>query len=216
MPTTAIVKFEDNTLISLPTNYQGFNFDLKKNVCTPTNNRAKLKWKTLERYFPAIVKGQTFVDLGANFGFFLWKALEYGAEKVIGIEANRAYHGVIEEELKYLDLPVTWLRLCFPLETVEIHGDVVMFLSLIQHTFPKLSIPATLGFLKGMADKFIIFEWVGRRDRAVIRKGWADAHPEYSKSEFLKACDAADLLHVQLGLGHHPTRTIYLLKAKEI
>lgn len=212
MPTTCIVELTEKKLISAPTNYQGFEYDLDEKTCTPTNKRAKKKWAAVEHLFPRVVEDHTFVDLGANFGFFCYKALECGAMRATAVEGHKQYYEAMAPA-QDLERRCEWIHARFPQGTHHIGGDVVMCMSLLHHVFPKCSLGDILTALHNMTYDAVIVEWIGRDDRAIVRKGWAGQHPEYNLARFR---DLSRRLFrggiYRIGEGHHDTRTIYLLK----
>lgn len=210
MSTTCIVTVEDGKLISAETNYQGFVWDPALNVCTPTGKRAVAKWKAVQGIFSDLVKHREFIDIGANFGFFCFKALEYGASWVTGVENNKSYWRAIQDA-HMLTSRFAWLHKKFPGGTEYLHGDVVMCLSLVHHLFPRLSLASILGHLHQMARMYVLLEWVSPLDRAIRRKGWGPQHPEYNFDQFRTVAEQLFSSIEPINPGHHETRHIYLL-----
>jgi len=210
MPTTCIVELTEKRLVSAPTNYQGFEYDLDTMICTPTNDRAKKKWEAVKDFFPGLVKERLFLDLGANFGFFCYKAMEHGAAHATAIESNKAYYGAMAPS-QDLERHVEWLNTKFPQGTHHLAADVVMCMSLIHHVFPKQTLEHIMDELRGMTHLAAIVEWVDRGDRAVMRKGWADQYPEYNRQNFLDLAENRFKHVFCTGTGHHEEREIYVL-----
>ena len=212
MTTNIVEVYDGRLLVSYYKNYSGYVWSATSNICIPTNNRTGPKWEAVKDVFPDLVKDKTFVDIGASQGFFCFKALECGAKQVVGIEAHQPYWESVNNAIAQLILPpdnLDWLFGRWP--AVSELGDVVMAMSVIHHWFPKRSLESILADLCDSAREYVIFEWVGREDRQVLKKGWLDRHPEYNRDEFL--IQAAEIFSfVQfIHEGHHPSRSVYLL-----
>lgn len=210
MPTTCIVRVEDGKLISAETNYQGYIWDPKVTTCTPTGKRSVAKWKAVQQIFPSLVKGREFIDIGASFGFFCFKALECNASWVTGVERHKPYWQAIQDAPMHT-AHFTWLCKRFPRETEHLHGDVVMCLSLIHHLFPSHSLYAILYYLREMTIEWLFIEWISPEDRAIVRKGWAEKHPEYNFGQFKTLARGLFSSMEPINPGHHATRYVYLL-----
>lgn len=208
--TTNIIRIEDNKIISEPTNYQGFTYNLITRECVPTGNRTPLKWDTLKNIFPGIVKDSSFLDLGANFGFFCFKALECGCDNTIGIEANKDYFEPVNVVLKSEGVKnFKWLYGRFP--QVSDNADVVMALSLVHHLFSKMPLHDIIYHIKSCSNRFVIIEWIDRDDDSVKKYKYDKRFPEYNKTEFENILYQNFKSVENIGEGHHSTRTIYLL-----
>jgi SAM-dependent methyltransferase len=210
MPTTCIVDLNEERIVSAPTNYQGFEYGLDSGVCIPTNNRTKKKWKAVEIFFPELVRGRSFLDLGANFGFFCYKAMEQGASHATAVESNKQYFSAISRA-QDLERRVAWLHAKFPQGTSHLEADVVWCMSLIHHVFPKKSMEEILDALREMTHVAAVVEWVGRDDRAVRRKGWARQYPEWNEQNFRTLAEERFVRVFYIGEGHHPERALYVL-----
>lgn len=205
--TTAIVCVQDNCLISEDTNYQGFVWDSEALVCTPTNSRVLKKWATLEPHFPALVKNKSFLDIGANMGFFCFKALEHGAQAVTGLEKHLPYFNSLASALRHLDPAtrnLTWVHVKWPTED---RADVVMMLSMVHHLLARMSLEEILERLR-QAAPVAIFEWVEPWDAMAKRKGYLDYPPRHMFLDY--ACENFGGFQC-LGFGHHRSRFIYRL-----
>jgi len=208
--TTNIVRVENNTIISAETNYQGFVYDIEKNSCKPTGNRTPFKWSTLKEIFPSIVKGSSFMDIGANFGFFCFKALEHECSYTVGIEANKNYYESINNVLKSKKIEnFEWVYGRFPEISKEV--DVVMALSIVHHLFSKMSLEKIVLNIKKCAKKHAIIEWVDRNDSSVKKYGYDKNFPEYNKFKFDDLLNNNFNVVKDIGKGHHSSRIIYLL-----
>jgi SAM-dependent methyltransferase len=212
VPTTAIAYQENRVIVSADTNYQGFEYDPVSEICTPTNKRMILKWAALKDVFPALVQDKGVIDLGANFGFLCFKAIEHGAHWAVAVESKAEYLDPMFVLCRWLERRVRWTRLKFPRDTGHMNADVVCCLSLLHHVFPKCSLEDVLDALHEMANEAVILEWISPEDRAIVRKGWGPSHPEYNEERFLELArdrfgEVAFVAH-----GHHDTRKIYLLK----
>lgn len=214
MPTTAIAYEKDGVIVSAETNYQGFEYDPTCKICTPTNKRTIRKWDALEDIFPHLVDGKSVIDLGANFGFLCFKAVEHGAKWAVAVERHDAYLDPMRKLCRKLLISrdVSWAKVRFPGETAHMFADVVICLSLLHHVFPKHDLESILDSLCAMTNETAIVEWMTREDRAIIRKGWASAHPEYNEDRFVELAEERFGLVSYLAHGHHDTRHIYLLQ----
>lgn len=210
--TTAIVRLENDTIISKPTNYQGFEYNVVDNVCIPTGNRTPRKWGVVAGVFPELVCGKSFLDIGANFGFFCFKALEHGATKATGIEAHRPYWEALGNVLRENPVPrLEWVHVRWPDHYCT--ADVVMALAMVHHLFGNgMSLEVILDELRACANEYVIVEWIGRDDKQVIRKGIPDRYPEYDRTNFCYLMDQRFSDIVYLGTSHHETRHVYLLR----
>jgi hypothetical protein len=209
MATTAIVTVENGCIVSAPTNYQGHTFCPATNVCTATNKRTVRKWATLERVFPALVRGRTFMDLGANFCFFCFKALQHGATRAIGIEAHEPYHAALAAVLEQAPVPgLEWVHARWPSKH---RADVVMALSLVHHLAVKTPLAQILDDLQAGTGHCAIVEWVDPEDKQATRKGLHEREG-YNHTHFLRLVRARFPGVELVGHGHHQTRWIYLLR----
>lgn len=210
--TTNIIRIEDNYIISEETNYQGFIYDCSLNKCSPKGHRTILKWKTLESIFPLLVKNRSFLDIGANFGFFCFKALEHGCSHTIAIEAYKDYYDPIVRAIEEKGLSkIKYILGEYP-KITGITADVVMGISLVHHLFAKkYSLEKIVENLFNISNRYVIVEWIDRNDAMTIKHGFLENHPEYNKKNF------EDIISINfsewnyIGEGHHPTRFIYLL-----
>lgn len=208
--TTSIVRIEGDVIISEATNYQGFTYDVINNKCEPVGVRTPFKWDTLKEVFPRIVKDASFLDIGANFGFFCFKALECGCSLTVGIEANETYHNSVNTVLKQKNIQnFKWIHGRFP--AVRERTDVVMALSLVHHMFSKMSLEEIINSIKECTNKYAIVEWIDRDDNMVKKYKYDQNFPEYNRQNFEKIMNDNFSSVEDVGEGHHATRTIYLL-----
>lgn len=215
MPTTSIIRKENGLLTSAPTNYQGYTLDIKTGLCTPTNGRSIPKWGAVKDIFPSVVKGRDFMDIGSAQGFFCWKALECGASQAVGIELRDRYWQELRQWL-IVGFPASkhfrWLNLSWPSQTLLLHADVVMCLSLVHHLFPRMSLATILQALAATTTHYLFVEWIGRADKMVIKKGWVGQHPEYTREQFLLTAQRYFAKTTFIHEGHHASRAIYLME----
>jgi hypothetical protein len=206
--TTAIVTVEDGCIVSAKTNYQGFTYNPATNLCAPTNNRVVRKWAVVRDVFPELVRGRSFMDLGANFGFFNFKALECGAAHTIGIEAHEPYHAALAAALARVPVPgLEWVCARWP---TTHQADVVMALSLVHHLAMKTPLERILDDLRAGAHEAVIAEWIDPEDKQATRKGLHE-RPEYTRARWLALARERFSTVELLGHGHHDTRLVYLL-----
>jgi hypothetical protein len=218
---TKILKVRDKCIVAARTNYQGFVYDTEKNVCTPTNARMKKKWAAVEAVFPDLVRGRSFLDIGACFGFFCFKALEHGARLPIGLEMNENFYRPVADALLELrisgkaDSPGPWMAWIKKKWPTDVKADVVMAMSVLQYIFPDLSLTGFLDRIKWSARVAALVEFPRREDSTVIKEGWLDDHQEYTRANF-EALARERFASVEcLGLGHTNTRHVYLLRKAE-
>jgi len=214
--TTSMVRVEKKTIVSADSNYQGFRFDTESLTCTPTNNRVKRKWAVLERVFPDLVQDRSVLDIGANHGFFCFMALAHGARGVIGIERNPTYYAAVHDAIQKIDSDyirehMLWKKLSFPEEVWSYQQDVVIFISMIHHVYPKYNLDYILSHISRLASHAAIVEFVCPEDKQVQKQSWA-GDPEYTEGEFLRLSEWHFGKVSLVGDGHHPTRHIYLLE----
>lgn len=209
--TTSIVTTKLNTIISADTNYQGFTYDVWTGICTPTNNRCILKWNVVKELFPGLRRGRTFLDIGASFGFFCFKALEYGAGLSTGLEKHPPYYRATADALLKVPVPgLEWVNGDWP--HTGHRADVVMIMSVIHHLFPQRPLEQILDDLFACSNHWVIAEWISREDKQVRRKGFADKHPEYNQERFLALARKRFRSVKFLGNSHHATRFVYLME----
>lgn len=209
--TTAIVRVVGDTIVSEPTNYQGFEYCTNTNICTPTNNRCIPKWNAVKAVFPELVRDHTFLDIGASFSFFCLKALECGATKSIGLEKHPPYYQALADVLLKVPVPgLEWVNGLWPKTGHK--ADVVMILAVIHHLFPRTPLEQILDDLWRTSNKWVIAEWIARDDKQVRRKGYAARHPEYNQERFLALAKERFSSVEFLGNSHHSTRFVYLLE----
>ena len=200
--TTDFMRIEDGKIISENTNYQGYTYDIESNICTPTNHRTIPKWKAVGDVFEKIVKGSSFMDIGASMGFFCFKALECGATMSTGIEANSGYHKSVEmvcgDKIKYINDK-------FPGPCVG--ADVVMALSLVHHLSRSNSLEVIADELANVTGKHLIIEWIGNDDRTSAKYDYNDSYSWEKMDGYLrKHFESVEFVNY----GHHQTRSIYL------
>jgi len=209
--TTAIVRVSGNTIISEPTNYQGYTYDADTGICTPTNNRCIPKWNAVKGVFQDLVHDRTFMDIGASFGFFCLKALELGATASIGLEKHPPYYRALADALSEVSVPgLEWVNSPWP--NTDHRADVVMILAVIHHAFPRTPLEKILDDLWESSNRWVIAEWIARDDKQVRKKGYAPQHPEYNKERFLALAGERFGSVSFLGNSHHKTRFVYLLE----
>ena len=210
--TTNIIRCDGNFIISEPTNYQGFIYDCSKNICIPTGHRTPLKWDALKDIFPGLVFEKSFMDIGSNFGFFGFKALEHKCKNVIAIESFKDYYQPISDAVKHQNINnFQWVLGNFPkiLEVIPLEADVVMGLSLIHHMSPKYSLGKIVEELSKITKNNLIVEWIDREDDMVKKHGYLDKHPEYNRKNFEDELSKMFKKWNYIGNGHHLTRFIY-------
>jgi len=212
MSTTAIVTVTPGgQIVSAKTNYQGFLYDPASGVCTTSNRRCLEKWLTVKEVFLDLMEGHSFMDIGANLGYFCFKALEWGATKSIGLEKHLPYHQAMMEALLQVPVPrLEWVNGEWP--ATGHRADVVMILSVIHHLFPRTSLEQILDDLWQSSNQWVIAEWIARDDKQVQRKGFAVRRPEYNQEHFLALVRERFSSVEFLGNGHHDTRFVYLLE----
>jgi len=206
--TTSVVRIAESCILSNETNYQGFLFNIRSNVCIPLGHRTPPKWKTLEPYFASLVKGKTFLDIGCNFGFFNFKALECGATSTTGIEANEEYFQAVDRAIQQAGLRSFVLKKGrFP-EIKEKH-DVVMALSVVHHIYGKYSLAETVSEIASCVSHTLIIEWIDNNDISMNAKKHSENN-DYNKTNFEKLLSSYFPKIKSLGHGHHLSRFIYL------
>lgn len=205
--TTSIVRQEGNWIISEDTNYQGFRYNTESLHCVPTNHRARRKWAAVESVFSELVYNRSFMDIGANHGFFCFKALEHHTSLSIGIEPNSEYYQSVTNILPVHSLD--WRRMSWPFRNLQ--ADVVMFLSMLHHFCPgKMLMEDVFRALYYNAHDCVICEWVGLDDIWMADKNINTN--EYNHDVFLLTANSLFESVIELGPGHHNTRKIYLLE----
>lgn len=214
MGTTAIVTVEGDTIISAPTNYQGFSYRATTNICTPTNKRCVRKWDTLKGVFPGLVRDRTFLDIGASFGFFCFKGLECGASAVYGIEGHKPYWDAVNDAMQELPArpsPMGWFHDRWPSEHYE--ADVVMAISMVHHLYGAMgnSLGAVLESFKKATYQYALVEFIRPEDKQARRKG-LDKRADYTLDGFLALANGLFHRVNWVGKGHHDTRDIFLME----
>ncbi len=211
--TTSIIRREDSTVISENTNYQGFVYDYANNVCTPTGSRVVPKWKLLRNVFPELVRGKRFIDIGANSGFFCFKAVEHGCRQAVGIEAEDKYYRPVKRTLEARPLVnFAWIKGVFPdiLTTTSLEGDVVMALSVLHHIFPRTSLNETIRVFEEITSSHLIIEWIDLNDDRMGKKRFS-RYPEYRRPYFENLLSKTFPKWKVLGRSHKDSRFVYLV-----
>lgn len=203
MSTTEIV-YADGKIVAAESNYQSFTYDVKKNTCIPTNKRTVQKWNAVKDWFPALVEGRKFMDIGASLGFFGFKALECGAQFVTCVEYKEKRCKPMIAMLKQVQLPTfRWQCEAWPNGR---RAEVIMYLSVIHHMAQSSSLRSIVYDLSFATKKCAIVEWVDKEDKQV-----RNVRPDYSFDQFKKVASRVFSRMELKGKGHHDTRHIYLL-----
>jgi SAM-dependent methyltransferase len=203
MTTTSIMRKRGNLIISDDTNYQGYQYDIDKKICTPTNHRTIPKWQTIKSIWPEIIQGNSFIDIGASMGFFCFKAIEFGAIKAIGIEDNSNYFNAVKGVSGDI---IEYHKLRFP-NIEDLKADVVMALSVIHHILQNNTIENVSRKLSSITNKTLIIEWIDKNDRTNEKYKYGELH----KWENMQSILGDHFQNIKLiGNGHHETRKIYL------
>jgi len=211
MPTTSNMSYNHPLIVSDDTNYQGFNYNIETKKCEPTNHRTIGKWKTLGSYFEdGLVKGKSFADIGANFGFFNFKALENGCTKTVAIESSKDYAKELKKclnksKIENFDLIVGK----YPKDVKELKVDVLMAMSILHHLYSKNKLEECVKEILSRTKKNLIIEWIDVDDRSMKRKKH-NLNKDYTKSNFERILSEQCKSVKQIGEGHHDTRMIYL------
>ena len=216
MTRTRKVEVIGDTIIAAATNYQGFVYNRPTGDCKPNNPRMLAKWKAVERIFPDLVRGRTFLDIGSLHGFFCLKALEHGAIRATGIEMNENFFRPMMDALMKLPVPnLVWVKATWP--DGHLHADVTMAMSLIHHLVFRsgMALESIISELHACTDIVCIAEMVGRKEPGVIRYMETQDAPGYSTETFERLAREKFASIEQIGVGHCPDRPVYLLWRNE-
>lgn len=131
----------------------------------------KNKQTLLIPYFcPRYFAHRTFLDLGANAGFFSFWAIQMGAERVIALDMDEKYLQMMKEakyKLDFGDIEIERANI------MDWHkpADVVIALALIHWIYSCTafygSLDATILKLRQLTGYMLIVEWVAKEDAAI-------------------------------------------------
>ncbi len=197
----------DGCIVGAASNYQGYIYDVVANECRPTNDRMRTRWAAVCDFFPGVVAGRTFLDVGAHQGFFCFKALEHGATLATGIESNKNFYQPLASALEQLPMPnFEWVFAKWP---TEHSADVVMVLSTIHHLYPAMSLEEIVMALTVYTGQVAVVDFPDEHDANVRQQGH-DPN-EYSLAVFDDLVRAT-FRDVSLRAGYNPTRRLYILR----
>jgi SAM-dependent methyltransferase len=177
----------------------------------------KTKYVHLQRFFTRqYLGGRSFLDLGANAGFFCFLALQNGAQQATAIDIDQPYLDVISKTRDHLGFE--------NLEAVNSNvndwsqpADVVIALALVHWLY---SCTALYGSLEAVIQKFatltnylLLVEWVDPADPAIEffhHTDWnqANANEPYTFSLFEEALSKHFVKHELVG-DISPTRKLF-------
>jgi len=212
MTRTRQIDVVGDLILAANTNYQGFSYNRLTGECHPNNPRMLAKWQAVERVFPDLVCGRTFLDIGSLHGFFCLKALEHGAKRATGIESNEGFFRPMMDAITKLPIPnLAWIKAKWP--DGHLRAEVTMAMSLIHHLVFKdgMELERIISELCACTDVVCIAEMVGLEEPGVIRYMETQDAPDYSTDTFERLAHERFASIEQIGVGHCPDRPVYLL-----
>jgi len=168
-----------------------------------------------DHFRPKMLAGRTFLDLGANAGYWSFLAQKHGASRILAVEMDPDYRRVIRGISDLYDLGITVTK---RVQDVRSRFDVVNALALVHWLYCCTadfgSLEAVVDFLAARTKERLHVEWVAPEDPNVEQFGHTRWRPEivtgpYTEEAFLYAMRSNFREVVHCG-DLTPTRKIYV------
>ena len=198
--------------------FKGYQeFELTKNSIRTTENDLEAKRRLLEQFFtPRFFAERSFLDLGANSGFFSFLALQNQATNAIAVDIDDVYLEMIRRASGYLDIH-NIVAINENVAELTVASDIVLALSIVHWLFSCSaqfgSLDNVVSKLSSLADYMLIVEWIEPNDPAILSLGHINWNQdcitgEYSRCEFEKAL-AKYFKHFEIIGNSQDSRVIY-------
>ena len=151
--------------------YQEFVLDARDIRPLPVDPPLGRKRDLVQRYFNRpFMAGRSFLDVGANGGFFSFWAAQMGASQVTALDMDSSYIAMIEKVAVHTGL--TQVR---PVEAkvqdFEGQADLVLAFAMVHWLYSCTanygSLDAVVGKLARLTRDLLVVEWVAPDDRAI-------------------------------------------------
>ena|GEM_PF-3585338 len=183
---------------------------------TPLDDYLTSRAKLLRRFFsPAHLLNRSFLDLGANAGFFSLWAARNGAQ-VTSVDMDAQYLELLRSLASFRESPIRIQQ--SSAENVTEPADVVNALALVHWLFSCTASFGTLervvDFLAGLTREMLFIEWIDPADAAIQRFGHtsydsAAVEGAYTREVFLNALRARFPKLYRLGQSK-PNRELFV------
>jgi len=191
----------------------------------PEDLSLQKKQSLLSPYFRAgLFNDRSFLDLGANGGFFSFWALHVGANKAIALDMDETYLEIMRSASEHLGLE--------HLEIIKTNvaewkqpGDIVCALALIHWIYSCTAVMGSLskaiGWLAELTRFMLIIEWIAPDDPAIHFFHHVDWNKEFVEGPYTQEAFESALQtyfpRVECIGSLSPTRKLYLaFKARHI
>ena len=214
-------KFAPKLHLDIKENYIKVNgyqkYIIYKNKIIPDRYSYDLmeKYKLLKKVFKEDLSGKTYLDLGANSGFFTFYAHQQGAEcKAIDMDSN--YINILDKISRYFDYNIIIDKI--NIADYKKPADIVIALSLIHWIYSCTSIYGSMeelvNFFRSITKEYLIIEWIDPLDEAIqyfnhLEYNINFSDSSYNHEEFLKQLKKYFSSIELLGKTRHNTRMIY-------
>ncbi|MCO5287708.1 MAG: hypothetical protein M9898_14970 [Chitinophagaceae bacterium] len=153
-------------------------------VDKPSLNRYELeRFKFISKFID--FKGRKVLDIGGNQGYFLFRAIENGAERSTLIEGNAEHARLVSLISSYFNLPILVINEYFSFKDSNIKSDITFLLNVLHHVGDDYGLSATvenarnqiLNSLNNMANNtnHLAFQlgycWKGNRNLPLFERG---------------------------------------------
>ena len=196
-------------------------FQIRGGEVSPLSLDAPLRHKQqlVAPYFnPEFLRGKTLLDIGANGGFFSFSACQAGASRVVALDMDEAYLGLIRKAQTHLG----WKQIQpvnSRVQDWEEPADVVLAFAMIHWLYSCTanfgSLEAVVAKLAGLTRELLLIEWIAPEDPAITFFKHTDWNADNIKGPYsLEAFESALRQHfarVAILGDTSPTRTLYLV-----
>ncbi len=183
----------------------------------PDSHRLDMQQAILGRYMTREhLEGKSFLDLGANAGFWSFLAASQGAVSVFAVEQDIDYFNAMLELCDWSN--IQHYGQATPVQEFCIEHDVVHALGLLHWLYNCTasygSLDAILGHFASLTKERLHVEWIAPEDPMIQDFGHLDWHPDvpretYDEAHFQEALFKHFSKAERLG-EHTPTRHIWV------
>jgi tRNA (mo5U34)-methyltransferase len=193
-----------------------------------------VKWRKFASAIPEDLTGKTVLDIGCNAGFYSIEMKRRGADRVLGVDYDRAYLEQARFAAEVADTDVEFLELSvYDVGALGEQFDIVLFLGVLYHLrHPLLALDLVR---EHAVRELMVFQSMqrGSSDVAVLQDNYAFWNtelfdePQFPKMHFIEhryaddptnwwipnaACTEAMLRSAGFEIVCHPEQEVYLCR----